>query len=458
MTRDYLTRLARLATGVRFDELGEATRAAARDVVIDTLGAILAGSRLDENARLADLAAERSGQRTATLIGRAGKADPMLAALANGTAGVALEMDEGNRWGGGHPAIHVLPAALAIAEEIGADGRRLIEALVVGYEITSRLGGATRVRDNVHSHGTWGTIGAAVAVAKLQAHDETTIRKTINLAASMSPANTWTPCFEGATIRNLYPGRAGLQGVLAVHLLGCGFTAVQDGPADVYGTILADAFDPEATCDGLGADDRVHEFRIELNYFKFHACCLYNHPALDAVVTLVRQHRIAASAVAAVDVVSIPFVERMADPEPAAMLAAKFSVPYAVAAAIVTGKTDVSAFLDDVREDSRVLALAKRVSVRGDASMSMRSAGTPTARVSITLEDGRVLSGETTTVRGDAMNRVPRDELVGKFMALASPSLGDSRARRVVEACAGLDAMKDVRELTTLLTIGKENA
>ncbi len=136
----------------------------------------------------------------------------MFAALANATAGVALEMDEDSRWGGGHPSIYLLPAALAVAEELLADGPRFIEALVAGHEITSRLAGATRQRANVHSHGTWGTAGAAVAVARLLGHETAALRAAINLATSMSPANTWTPCFEGATIRNLYPARAALRG------------------------------------------------------------------------------------------------------------------------------------------------------------------------------------------------------------------------------------------------------
>src|SRR5205085_6388658 len=101
MHGDYLDRLARLARRVRFDDLSDSTVAATKAVVLDTLGAILAGSRLGENQKLADLAIERSGNRSATIIGRARKADPMFAALANGTAGVALEVDEGNRWGGG---------------------------------------------------------------------------------------------------------------------------------------------------------------------------------------------------------------------------------------------------------------------------------------------------------------------------------------------------------------------
>ncbi|MBI4254307.1 MAG: MmgE/PrpD family protein [Candidatus Rokubacteria bacterium] len=443
----YLDALARAAAGVRAANLPPSTLAAARDVVLDTLGAIVAGSRLPENGRLAQLAAARSGSRTATLIGHAARAEPMLAALANGTAGVALEVDEGNRWGGGHPAIHVLPAALAVAEERGASGAELIEAVVAGYEVTSRLGGATTTRPNVHSHGTWGTAGAAVAVARLSGHDAVGLRDVINLAVSMSPANTWTPCFEGATIRNLYPGRAGLQGILAVHLLGCGYTPVADAPADVYGTILGEAFDPEAAVAGLG-----HEpCRIEQNYFKFHACCLYNHPALDAVHALRGAERFTAEDVSRVEVTSVPFVTRMADPDPPAMLAAKFSLPHAVAAAIVLGRSDVAAFSEPALRDPRVRALARRVAVAGDPGMSMRARDGAQAAVRVTLRDGRTLERTTAVVRGDAANPSGREALVAKFLGLAAEVLGGERAGEVVTRVAGLESLEDVRELSALL-------
>ena len=449
MHGDYLDRLARLARRVRFDDLSDNAVAAAKAVVLDTLGAILAGSRLGENQKLADLAIERSGNRSATIVGRARKADPMFAALANGTAGVALEVDEGNRWGGGHPSIHVFPAALAVAEELVADGVRFVEALVAGYEITSRIGGATRVRPNVHSHGTWGTAGAAVAVARLLGHEIGALRDVINLATSMSPANTWTPCFEGATIRNLYPGRAGLQGILATHLLGCGFTPIDDAPSDVYGTILAEHFDPAAAVAGLGDDDRVAVYRIERNYFKFHACCYYNHPALDAVHRLLRKTDVAPDDVASITVTSIPFVTRMADPEPRNMLAAKFSIPYAVAAAVVRRDTFVDSFFDDVREDVHVESLAERVRVQGDEAMAIRGDGV-TARVVIALRDGRTLAGETRVAHGDATEPPDRAERLAKFTTLAEPVIGATRVKEVIATVDRLEALKDIRELTEL--------
>ncbi len=452
---DYLDRLAAFVAATRFEALPAPTVAAAKLVLLDTLGAIVAGSAEAENVELARLAAARTAQGTATLIGQRAKADPFWAALTNAAAGVALEVDEGHRLGGGHPAIHVVPGALAVAEERGLGGRRLLESLVAGYEIGSRIGGATTVRANVHSHGTWGTISTAVAVAKLGEAPAERIRAIINLAASMSPANTWTPALDGATIRNLYPGRSAFQGMLAVDLQRCGFTGLDDGPSDVYGTLLADAFDGAAAVSGIDAlarsDAEREPYRIEQNYFKLHACCRFNHFALDAVMELRRVHRLEASAVGKVEIVTIPFAVRMSEPAPATSLAARFSIPWAVAAALVLGRTDPSAFDETALGDARIRDLARRVVITTDPAMSPRRVDAPTARVRVMLRDGRTLEETTTVVRGDALSPVPRDEITAKFLALASPVLGDAQTRKVADTVAETDTLEDIRALTEML-------
>jgi len=444
---DYLDRLAQFVRSTTYATLPAPVISAARLILLDTLGAMLAGSRLPENVRLAGLVAERSGPRTATLIGHAQRAEPMLAALSNATAGVALEVDEGNRWGGGHPAIHTLPGLLAVAEEMGLDGATVLAALVAGYDVSSRVGGATVPRFNVHTHGTWGTIGTAVAVAKLLDLDAAAIRQVMNLAVSMSPANSWVPCFEGATIRNLYPGRSGMQGVLAVHLYRCGFTGPADAPADIYGAILGEQFDAGQVVEGLGED-----YRIATNYFKLHACCRINHPALDAVGRIMRAHRFASDDVEQVTVTSIPFGERMAEPAPATMLGAKFSIPYAVAASLVLGRTDLAAFEDAAVADPRIRRLAARVEIASDPAMNPRRPDDyPTAVVAVALRDGRLLTESTTVVRGDAAAPADLGEIIEKFETLAAPALGAPGARAVVEAVDRIEELKDVRELTSLL-------
>ncbi len=446
---DYLDTLSGFVSDTRYEQLSAEAVTATKDVVLDTVGAIVAGSRLPENAAFARLIAQRSGPGTATILGHPLKAEPMMATLVNGTVGVSLEMDEGNRYGGGHPSIHVTPGALAVGEEMGISGKLFIESVLVGYEVSSRIGGATVARDNVHSHGHWGTFGTAAAVAKLKGYDPGQVRTAINLATSMSPANTWTPCFEGATIRNLYSGRSGFQGVLAVHLYECGFTALNDAPADVFGTILGDSFDPALAVKGIGDD----AYRIQQNYIKFHACCRHNHPALDAVTTLRQRESFQADQVQAVDVTTIGGIPQgmVREEYPDNMLGAKFSIPYAVAAAIVHGGTDISVFYPEVVDNDVTRDLAGRVNVVLDTNMTMRRDDQPCARVVVKLKDGRHLSEDTYAVRGDVANPVTREELLGKFMFLTSDILGEKRAQDVIEALDHLDEMSDIRDLTSLL-------
>ncbi len=449
---DYLDKLSRFVAETRLEDLSESTLAAARDVVLDTVGAILGGSRLAENESLARLARTMSGAGHATILGhRVGRVQPVFAALVNATAGVALELDEGSRLGGGHPSIHVTPGAIAVTEEVGATGRAALEAVIVGYEVTSRIGTGVQAKSEVHSHGTWGTIGAAAATAKLLGYDAAATRQAMNLAMSMSPANTWTPCLEGATIRNLYPGRSEFQGIMAAYLGQCGFTAVNDGPADLYTSILGEGFDPEAVVAGWGDAGPIGPLRIEQNYTKYHACCLYNHPVLDAALALQQQDGFRAEAVKRIDVTAPPIVRIMANPAPENMLSAKFSIPYALAAALVRGETGAPAFYDQRVGDPAVRSLADRVEINSDPDMNMRRYDYPAARVAITLDDGRTLEGSAGAHYGDSHNPRPREDLLDKFRSLAGESLGDEATEQVIAAVGRLDSLDSVRELTGLL-------
>jgi 2-methylcitrate dehydratase PrpD len=448
MSMDYLDQLAEFVVNTRLENLEESTVTAAKMVVLDTIGAVLAGSRQPENAGLAQLARKLSGPGRATLLGHPGRVQPVFATLVNATAGVALEMDEGNRLGGGHPAIHVIPAAIAVGEEQGSAGKAVLESIIVAYEVTSRIGTGTRARPEVHSHGTWGTIGAAAATARLLGFDAAQTRHAMNLAMSMSPANTWTPCLEGATVRNLYPGRSGFQGIMAAYLGQCGFTAVNDGPADLYGSILGQGFNPQAVVQGLGGPGKL---RIEQNYFKLHACCLYNHPVLDAVRALKERQGFDAPAVRHIRVSAPPLALTMTNPEPPNMLSAKFSIPYAVAAAIVYGRTDVTAFDSHRLADPDIRRLAHRVEVVADPQMDLRRYDYPAADVTVTLEGGRVISQRVTAHRGDAPNPATLEELIGKFGFLAIDSMGEEDISRIVKAVERLDDLAHIGELTRLL-------
>ena len=443
---DYLDTLSRFVAETRYEELSPEAVAAVRDVTLDTIGAIVAGSRQEENVAFARMTAKRSGPASATMFGHDLKADPMLATLVNATAGVALEVDEGNRFGGGHPAIHSIPGAIAVAEEMGANGQRLVESIIVGYEVESRIGGATKPRPNVHSHGHWGVIGTAVAVAKLKGYDAIQVRAVINIAASMSPANTWTTAFKGATVRNLYPGRSGHDGILATQVYESVFTGLDDGPSDVFGTIIGESFDVDAVVKNIGG-----EYRIQQNYFKFYACCRINHPSLQAVFDVRRRESFTAEDVQSVDIVAPTMLEGMLGEYPSNMLSAKFNVPYAVAAAIVRDSVDVNSFYSEAIGDERIQELAGKVHVTIDPKLASPRVDWPLTQAFVRLKDGRVLEGDTTIVRGDYGNRLPREELLEKFHFLNDGILGSERASEVIDTIDGLERLSDVRELTALV-------
>ena len=447
----YLDKISEFVCETRLEFLKPSTLISAKSVVLDTIGAMLAGSSLPENKKLALLAAKTGGHGSATLVGQSGSAPAVFATLSNATAGVALELDEGNRHGGGHAAIHVVPAALAIAEELGSSGKDFLESVIVGYEVTSRIGTGTSVKETVHSHGTWGTIGSAVVTAKLMGFSAAKTTVAINLAASMSPANTWTPCLEGATIRNLYPGRSGFQGIMAAQLTDCGFTGLEDGPSDIYGNILGEGFNPESVVEGLCEPEA---FRIQQNYFKLHACCLYNHPVLDGVQNLLSRERFVGSDVESIKVEAPALATIMINPEPPNMLSAKFSLPYAVATAVVHNNTDIRAFYSERLSDLETLELAHRVEIVADPQMDLRRYDYPAARVAISLKDGRVLTEEVTAHHGDSQNPASREELEGKFNFLADDVLGELQAVQVLETVGQLEALSNINNLTRLLKCG----
>ncbi len=452
---DYLDRLAAFVAATRFDALPRSTVAAAKLVLLDTLGAIVAGSAMPENGELARLAAGRSPSGGATLLGHRGKADAFWAALTNATAGVALEVDEGSRLGGGHPAIHVVPGALAVAEERRLDGRRLLESVVAGYEVGSRIGGATTVRPNVHSHGTWGTISTAVAVAKLggapasdgsRGHEP----RRVDEPGEYVDAGAGRRDHSQSVSRPFgVPGNPGRRArALRVH--GPRRRAVGRLRQHSRRAIRAGARrrrDRGARAPGGGRGS----YRIEQNYFKLHACCRFNHFALDAVMALRSAYRLSGNDIEKVEIVTIPFAVRMGAPAPASSLAARFSIPWAVAAGLVLGRTDPSAFDSQALADERIRALAQRVEIRTSSDMTPRRADAPTAHVRLVLRGGKSFERTTSVVRGDALSPVPRDEITAKFVSLAGPVLGDAGARKIIDVVEEIDSLDDVGSLTALL-------
>jgi 2-methylcitrate dehydratase PrpD len=438
--------LARFIRELRCEQLPVEVREQGRRVVADLVGVIAAGLREPEVARLAGRLAGTRGGRS-TVIGIGDEATAEAAALLHGTAGTSLELDEGNRFSRGHPGIHVLPAALAVAQETQASGAQLLGAFIAGYEVAARIGAASDIRPAMHPHGTWGTVGAAVAVRKLLGGSQEAFERTIAVASTLGLATSVNTMRDGGTVRNAFAGASGKLALLANDLVDAGFTGEADGLSSVFGGVVSGGFTWGRMLDGLG-----RRWEIRRNYFKLHACCRFAHATLDALTAAVRaapaplEHDL----ITGVDVHTYGLAARLVNAEPVNPLAAKYSLPFAVATALVHGSTGVEAFGPRAIGDERVLRLARRVHVHEDTAMTGLLPALRQARVVLRLAAGDELTGFARTNRGDAEDPIPDAELRHKFMTLAAGTWSGSQAAELHGRLLSLDTLADVSRLFRL--------
>lgn len=449
---DWLATWSGFAARARLEDIDPTTRARARLVLADTLGAIAAGQREPEIAALAlRLAASGGSGPASAVIATAHRLPASAAAFVNGVAGTALELDEGNRFARGHPSIHVLPACIVAAERARASGADALLAFCLGYDIAARIGGAANLRPGYHPHGTWGVVGAALAVARLAGADAAAIARCVNIAAALSLATSMRTALEGGTVRNAYAGVANQLGLMAWDMAASGFTGERDGVATVFGRISGQDFKPALMTEALGT-----RWEIARNYFKRHACCRYNHAALDALEDLVARHgRPDPDRISAVQIETYGAAAELDARAPHNALAARFSLPWAAASFLLRGVADVPAFRTEALGDASTRALAARVAVAEDPAMTARLPAQRPARVRITLADGTVLEAARASNRGDADDPYPAAAIEAKFLDLAAPAFGAARAAELLAETAGIERIADFSRFSARLSVGE---
>jgi 2-methylcitrate dehydratase PrpD len=397
-------------------------------VIADTVGVVIGGGRRPEIERLirgeSPLYPSLIGGRALILTPDMPSADPTMAAFVNATAGTFLELDEGCR-PTGHPAMHVVPAALAAAQALRTPGDEFLAAVLGGYEVTARLFEAYRLTYPLHPHGHFGAVGAAVAVARLRGVDAV---EPAAIAATLPLLPVWQPCTEGATARNAYTGVAAAIGLVANRLATAGFTGSRDAQEAAFGELVGRLAHPEALTDPI---DPRH-LRISRNYMKLHSACALSHSALDAVLALGPPP---AQDVTRVEVETVSNNLKIAGQARPNDLSTRFSIPYAVATAILHGHTGPAAFAPD----ERVAELAQRVEVRAAGDLEGAWPDAAPARVTVHTRDGD-RAKRVDNPRGHHSNPVELNELRAKFELL----VGGADPGRLYERLLGIREVEDV--------------
>jgi 2-methylcitrate dehydratase PrpD len=432
----YLQELAAFACRTRLADLPPKVLERTRWVVADSLPVIAAGMQQPE---MQALLKHPLSKGNAWVIGTRKRAGALEAALLNGTAGTWLELNEGNLFAKGHPGIQVVPAAVALAQESAASGEALLMAVAVGYEVSSRISRAAQMKIAVHPHGTWGTLGAAVAAGRLKGFDERRMVELINVAATMGMATSRQTLLDGATVRNIFTGHSGTMGLMAARLVECGFTGEKDSPAAIYGKVLADGFDPAKATENLG-----REWMLAQGYFKLHPTGRYVHSAIDALEDLLsRSPALDLAAIDRIEVKAYRLAAMLAEKCVTSSFGARFSVPFALATLLYHGRSDLAAFEQPAVDNPTIQALAARVLVQEEASYTARYPAEQPCDIRIVLSDGRALEGHCTITKGEPSKPHRPEELQAKFMQLGAPLWGEPVARRLLDGCMRLEALAD---------------
>ena len=440
-----VARLAAAASATRWRDAPEPVRRQTLALIADTFAVIAAGGA---DPSLQPVLARMAGEAgRSTAVGMANGVPVATAALFNGAATTVLQLQDGHRIARGHPMSHVLPAAFAVAEDIGAATEDFLSAVVAGYEVCARIGKALGgLQTLLHDTGTFGAIGAAVATAHLLSKgDAACLAEAIEGSAAVALFPYRDTAMAGATVHHLYVGLGAANGVTAGKAAAFGLTGLSGTLETFFGPRAGTAFNAAVLTDGVG-DGGWTDYELMQAYFKLHPTCAHLNGVNDAVRDLLSSG-VSAAEIATIDVAIYGYALEYNVADPQNDFSARFSIPYAAAIAFVTGPLTATSINQAVLADPAVRDLAARVIVRHDPELdSGYPAGRPTT-VSVAMRDGTKRSAKTAFPRGDSGNPLSDEERDHKVLALLGLRFGAAAAQRILRLLKTLpdrDRLKDL--------------
>ncbi len=410
-----------------------------KERILDVLGNCLAGRAESQEEHEPDRAIERilkkwGGTPTSTVIGSDTRLPSANAAFINGTLAHILDFDDTHLPSILHPSASIVPAALAVAEEVSAHSNEILRAIAIGIEITNRLGMASYIPEvgnsiffekGFHATSICGTIGASVTAAILYGCDQNQISHAMGIAASMG-AGIIEANRTGGTVKRIHCGWAAHSGVIAASMAKEGISGpptVLEGRFGFFNAYLDGKFDQDALLDGLGI-----RWELLKTAYKPYPTNHFTHPGIDCALAL-RAQGISASDIEHIELgVAAPVIRTIGEPHeekinPISSYHAKFSGPYTVAAAFIGGG-GLGIYLDDFDEshwnNPTILDLATKVSVVVDTQANTIFPHAFAANMKVLTKDGKTYSHRVNASQGSSQKPLTHSQLLQKFSLNAS--------------------------------------
>ena len=422
----------------------------AKNHILDTVAAMVSGSELGPGQVALRFARAQGARGSATVVGGNVTLGPLDAALVNGTLAHADETDDSHGLSQSHPGAAVVPAALALGEDRRLDGAHFVRAVVLGYDVGTRLtmalgGVAFRDESRRSTHAYAGTFGAAAAAGCAIGLDERGMRWLLDYASQQAAGYAvWGRDSEHIEKAFVFGGMPARAGVTAAMLVGAGWTGVDDvlSGDDNFFRVNAGNENPHTLVDALG--ERYEIARTDIK--KWTVGSPIQAP-LDALELLRARHGFEAADVTELVVRLAPTVGAVVDGRDIPDIC----LQHMLAVMLVDGTVSFHAAHDAARmHDPAVLHERAKVRYVPDESLAALLPAR-VAIVEVALRDGARHSARVEAVRGTVRNPMTRDEVVAKARDLIEPVLGRNRAGRAIETLLALETLRDLRAVRPLL-------
>jgi 2-methylcitrate dehydratase PrpD len=459
--RTLSQKLAAFAIASNFDTLSPDVVESVRARILDILGICYAATALDTSRAATDWVKSQGGTRHANGIGLAKKVPAAQAAFINGTLAHSLDYDDTHLPSVLHPSASVIPAALAVAQSVGAGGQKTMAAIAVGIEVCVRIGMAgfdraagnsTYFEHGQHATSICGALGSAVAAGLILGLTEAQLVDALGVSASLS-SGIIESNRTGGTVKRIHCGWAAHSGVVAAQLAHRGITGpptVLEGRFGFFQAWLHGNFNPNEVSDGLGT-----AWSVPGIFFKPYPSNHFTHSGIDAALKL-RSDGVRPEDIEAVDIgVATPTVRTIGEPievkrSPQTGYMAQFSAPFTFAAALHGGGglgLSLDDFSDERAHDPTLRKFMTRITVSANAECDTIFPHQFPAVVRVRTKDGRELITKVLANRGGTERPLTLKELSVKFSNNASRVLKPSAVTQVQQAVSELQDMTDLSPL-----------
>lgn len=449
-----LRRLAQFVCDFHLADLPEPAQNAARYCVLDNLGSALGAANSAEIAFIGQEYQQWSGSepggKNAAAWCQGYRTNLFNALMVNGLMAHDLELDDVHTASKSHVGAVVVTAAWTIADAIGADGARFLEAVIVGYEVMGRVGRGMDVASNRkrgwHTTGILGTFGAAAAAAKLLG---LTVEQTVSAfgMAGTQSSGLWAFLAEGATCKKLHPARAAINGVSACLLALGGMTGpehILDAEDGGLYNAVSDRHDLTKVCDGLG--ERYEVLEIDK---KPYPCCRTTHHAIDAALHLLelglKPEEIDS---VLVETYEVGVLQCGFEKYPETPVEAKFSIKFTCAVAFVYGKVTLAEFQQDALSNPEVQRIAACTHVIASELFTKRYPKRWGSKMMVKCKDGSTLTDQVDDMSGSIAVPLSSKQEKDKFIGLAGSVLGEEKAAKLMDTVLQIEVLSKLPDLS----------